>query len=107
MTALSLFPPHWLGGKGPIGVPMSWGEAVPARPGSAGRQHYNPQSSVPLISEDLPCADLYLILYLILHFFPFLGSFCYPSTFPSPPKQPVPYYFFSMGPRFGGFAITT
>lgn len=101
------------GGESPIRVPMAWGGPCPATPGSAGHQHYSPQSSAPLIRTSPLCLPLPDFIPFS-QIFPFLGPFCYPSFFLSPPKQPAPNYFFYMGPsfvssisKFDGFAITT
>lgn len=98
---LKLYPsPHCLGavGGGEDLVGVTWGgvSAHQTWDSTTVRSHLHPQyQKIP------PCADLYPILFFTLPFFPISELFfCYPSTFPSPPKQPAPISFFSMGPSF-------
>lgn len=68
---------HWE--EGPVGVPTAWGLCLPDLA-------LQSTAICTRILENPPCAYVYPIFYFILNFFPFLGPFCYFSTFLSPPK---------------------
>lgn len=79
--ALSLSPLPGGGGEVSSELPGGGG-SVPTRPGSAGGQHYGPQSSAPQYQKIPPCADLYPILYFTLPFFPISEPFLLPFHLP-------------------------